>query len=335
MSNTRLPAPLRLLLEEHRASHAPHYPPHGHTDHGPMAYLALHGLGAGTLDIERFAAAYRQRLDPLPAPRQTLHPDDWHEHLGRTESYPALLEFFEAQTFARGWQATLARYLPSLVSGWVKDLFHPLIRLAYGVEFEQRSEIAAGLAYLAACGDDPRLALAARLAPTDSRGSVYLQRFQLEPRGASFEGPAPFNRRYQQILDTVPLAPAGGAQGSAHAELTRACLEIFDTTHDFFALHLVTASHAFHVCSPWAGPSAPGVFSVGICAAYLALGAPVFRALVSPPAALSLARLAAASDEHAIKLAYSCRYLARVHGDPTYEWVAARYFDSHGAERPG
>jgi hypothetical protein len=108
-------------------------------------------------------------------------------------------------------------------------------------------------------------------------------------------------------------------------QLSRACLEIFHTTHDFFALHLVTGSHAFGVCAPWAGEHADGLFSVGIAAAYLALGAPGFPPVATEEGALPLQKLALATDEHDIKLAYTCGALARASGDPTYEWVAERY----------
>jgi hypothetical protein len=229
---------------------------------------------------------------------------------------------------ARGWQATLARYLPSLISGWVVDLFHPLIRLGYGIEFEVPSEIAGGLAYLASAGDEPRLAVAARFPAAGAAGRAYLEDLPLPQSPWCPDGPGSFNRRYRQILHTTPLKPAGGAPANVLAELARACLEVFDSTHDFFALHLVTASHAFRVCSPWAGRSAEGVFSVGIAAAYLALGAPAFRSVVRSDAELPVDRLASAGDEHDIKLAHACRAMARAHRDSSYEWVAHRYLDA-------
>jgi len=328
-----LPARLVSLLREHRAAHAPRYPPSEHTDHGPMACLALHGLGFDPPDIERFAAAYRRRLVALPEPALTLHPDDWHEHLGLAASYPSLLEFFDAQIYARGFQATLARYLPSLISGWVRDLFHPLIRLGYGIEFELPSEIAAGLAYLASSGNDPRLALAARLPPADTSGVAYLALLRPGEPAPDLTGPAPFNRRYRRVMLTAELRPAAGQPDVAYRELGHACLEIFAATSDFFALHLLTATHAFRVCSPWAGPHAAGVFSVGISAAYLAIGAPASRPLERADAAFALDRLAAEGDEHDIKLAYSCKTLGKELADPRYEEVAHRYLDARLPKR--
>ncbi len=63
-----LPTPLVQLLREHGASHAPHYPPSDNSDHGPMAYLAMHGLGPAFPQIETFADRYRRMLVGL-APR--------------------------------------------------------------------------------------------------------------------------------------------------------------------------------------------------------------------------------------------------------------------------
>ena len=60
-------------------------------------------------------------------------------------------------------------------------------------------------------------------------------------------------------------------------------------------------------------------------AAYLAIGAPEFARAARAPAALPLAALARATDEHDVKLAYSCRAQGLAFADPAYESVAARY----------
>ena len=109
------------------------------------------------------------------------------------------------------------------------------------------------------------------------------------------------------------------------SEISRACLEVFHATHDFFALHLVTASHAFRICAPWAGPNSNSLYSAGIGAAYLAIGAPAFDPVARTTAILPIDALSMATDEHDIKLAYSCLAQSRAFGDPTYEWAASRY----------
>jgi Questin oxidase-like len=328
MPGAPVPDSLRKLLLEHRSAHAPHYPPSNNSDHGPMTYLAMHGLGFESDAIARFAARYRRKLAPLASVELGVSGADWAEQLGRAESYPALLCFFDAEVAANGWRATVARYLPALISGWVKDAFHPLIRLGYGIEFEVPSEVAAGLAYLTASGDDPRLARAKERGPAQLEGRAYLEAVRAERKAHFAEGP--FNARYGRILDTVPLQPGtrGSDWGASAAALSRACLEVFHATHDFFALHLVTGSHAFRLCVPFAGANAGALFDVGIGAAYLAIGAPVFRELESAEGELPLHQLAATTDEHDLKIGYTCRAQAQAYADPTYLWAAHAYLSS-------
>jgi hypothetical protein len=336
-----LPHSLLALLDAHVTSHSPRYAPHDHSDHGPMAYLAMHGLGLPPHQIERFARGYRQRLSPLAAPRERLRRDSWHLAIGDAGAYPELLQYFAADVSENGWQRTLLRHLPSVASGWVKDLFHPVIRLAYGIEFVIPAEIAAGLAYLASAGDDPRLAVAARLPPARLDAGSYLRQLQGRRRG-SVDGLGPFNARYRRVLESMPPKPLAATQGGVFADLTRACLEVFDATHDFFALHLVTGSHAFRVCSPWIGRDAEGLFSAGLSVAYAALGAPPFPGPERrSEARLDVSALVRATDEHDLKLAYSCLTLARSDADPSYEDVAERYLAPRidaldaSAESPG
>ncbi len=315
---------LDALLREHAKTFAPHYPPSDNSDHGPMAYLAMQGLGIDFDDIARFADGYRSRLALISPPNISVSQQTWREHVGRRESYSALLAFFEREIEAFGWQTTVSRYLPTLISGWVQDAFHPLIRLGYGIEFESTSEIAAGLAYMSITGDDPALARIATRHATDLQGRAYLVWLQ-SMRDSKFSR-GPFNTRYQRITTgAADLVPANGNSEEVFEDVSRGCLEVFHATHDFFALHLVTSSHAFRVCAPWAGPDLAPLFSCGIATAYLAIGAPPFNPLTDLAAALPVERLSYATDEHDIKLAYSCLTQSRAFHDPTYEWVATEY----------
>ncbi len=205
-----VPITLTRLLREHGAAHAPHYPPSDNSDHGPMAYLAMFGLGIDFDEIERFATHYRRRLAPLSPPDCIVRSEELAGHRGRRESYSALVEFFASQIEADGWRTTLARHLPPLVSGWVKDAFHPIIRLSYGIEFEVPSEIAAGLAYMTVTGDDPTLATYAQRAPgANDRDYFDAVRQLQDPAYAR----GPFNARYGRIVSSAALHPAGGKLG--------------------------------------------------------------------------------------------------------------------------
>jgi hypothetical protein len=324
MGSPRLSAELETLVRRHGATFDPHYPPSDNSDHGPMAYLAMHGLGIGFADIDRFAAAYRTRLVSVSPPIESVSASTWRDHIGRRQSYAALLAFFGSEIESLGWQTTVARYLPALISGWVKDAFHPLIRLGYGIEFESTSEIAAGLAYMTIAGDDPMLANIAARDTSKSGGRTYVEsiRSMQDPRYSR----GPFNVRYQRITNgAAELRPAGGHAGRTLEEISRACLEVFHATHDFFALHLVTSSHAFRVCAPYAGSGLDALLSTGIATAYLAIGAPPFETLPRASAVLPIERLSKATDEHDVKVAYSCLAQSNAFEDPTYRWVATEY----------
>ena len=144
---------------------------------------------------ERLSTADSHRSRP---PIASLDPRSWRQHRGRRESYSALVEFFTSQIEADGWRTTLARHLPPLVSGWVKDAFHPIIRLSYGIEFEVPSEIAAGLAYLTITGDDPALATHAQRRAPKANDRDYFEAVGQLQDPAYTRGP--FNARYGRIV---------------------------------------------------------------------------------------------------------------------------------------
>ena len=324
MHSPRLSEELEALVRQHGATFDPHYPPSDNSDHGPMAYLAMHGLGIGFEDIDAFAAAYRARLVSIPPPIESVSASTWRKHIGRRQSYAALLAFFVDEIASSGWQTTVSQYLPVLISGWVRDAFHPLIRLGYGIEFESTPEIAAGLAYMTITGDDPVLANIAARGASKSDGRTYIE--SVRPIHDPRYSRGPFNARYQRITEgATELRRASGEAGRTLKEISRACLEVFHATHDFFALHLVTSSHAFRVCAPYAGTGLDALLSTGIATAYLAIGAPSFEPLPSASAVLPIDRLSKATDEHDVKVAYSCLAQSHAFEDATYRWVANEY----------
>ncbi len=319
-----VPEPLTRRLLEHRDRYAPAYPPNGNSDHGPMACLAMFGLGLCMQDISRFADNYRGKLAPHVACAAAVDADNWLAHRGQAASYQMLLAFFDRQIASRGWQDTVAHYLPQLVSGWVKEAFHPLIRLGYGIEFGVHSEIAAGLAYLTVAGDDPALAHLAQLPPLPDGGGGYLAFWQSQRRSAFESGR--FGARYAQIVRHAPLRAAGRAAQEPWHALSDACLQVFHATHDFFALHMVTGSHALRVCAPYAGKEVQAIGSVGLAVAYLAIGAPALAPLTAVwEQRLEPTLLRMATDEHDIKIAHTALAQSRAFGDPRYESVVAAY----------
>jgi hypothetical protein len=303
----------------------------GLSDHGPMALLAMRGLGLPEEVIHEFAAFYVTKLAPAENPTTHLDAGSYPEFVGKREHYPALLEFFLNEVRREGRVETVNRYLPGLLSAWASAAFHPLIRLAYGLEFSVDGEVAAGLAYAASLG--PHTGLERRAAQCMSRNPVdpmsALLELQLPPDIETQRGS--FHSRYSKALDHAALDqvhPAAGGLGAIAA----ACREVFAASHDFFALHLVTGSHALRVCLEHLREPPPEVDALAYCAvvaAYLAVGAPEFSATAArdhdAPSFEPSTFLMRTRDEHDLKLAYSCAAQARAYDDDDYLAAARGY----------
>jgi hypothetical protein len=265
---------------------------------------------------------------PEPAPAVCTGTAD-AAHPARTTRYRDLLAQFDADIARDGWPDTVARCLPAVLSGCARDAFHPLIRLGFGIRFALPSEVAAGLAYLTLVGDDPALAQQARATPSEQGGTDYLARWQAHHDAVFTQGR--FGARVARVLAQVPLCPARADEQDPWRALSEACLQVFHATHDFFALHMVTASHALRVCAPYAGTQVHAIGSVALASAYLAIGAPACADIGLPQTAPAPPALRHDSDEHDIKISFSCLEQARFFGDPRYTAVAARYLAARQA----
>lgn len=303
-------------LRHHGCRYAPEYPPHGHSDHLPMTWLALGALGAGADRQRQFAERYLPRLAPFS-------PTDTHRH--RVEVWG------EAMT-RRGVDTVLEERLPELMSGWYREAYHPVIRLAYGRAFGVLEEAAAGLAYLESAGPCPRLAtLAARARPDDPPATDGV----LGALTGAVSRPAPslsFRDRAARAVQHPALVRAAVTRDDNLARSSREALAAFAATHDFFALHLVTGSHAFRILGDLIGPRADALLNLGLGVGYLAIGAPALTWDPVAPVAIDRAGLLAScrDDEHDIKLAWTAWDQARHLADGGYLSAAHGYLAGRG-----
>ncbi|MCY3811986.1 MAG: questin oxidase family protein [Gammaproteobacteria bacterium] len=235
--------------------------------------------------------------------------------MGDLGAYGSLLAYFDREVARVGAQATLENWLPRLVSGWVRFAFHPVIRLAYGIRFDVESEIVAGLAYLASAGPDPALQAFAD-------GASYGD----EPLSAPASLPLdePFERRYNATVASGVLAERVVVVPDNRRRLAELSLAVFNDTQGFFALHMVTGTHALAVCADVIGMDTDGLLSAGLLAAYVTVGAPRYDPAAEP-------RPASIDDEHDAKLAFACADLARSLGSKAFKRAAQTY----GDVRPG
>lgn len=287
-------------LHEHRESFRPVW--RGFlSDHTAMTTLALIERGEPRASIEEWMASYEANLEPN-AQRQRI--DDWRDGLGDIDAFLGLIDYFEREFETHGVVETVSRHVPELVSGWARNAFHPMIRLAYGLRFELDAEIAAGLAYAVVIGTSNSLAdLAAKSQHADKINwpTTIGEGFKWDDKIDHFIATNP---------DFVPT--------TTHAT-TRvygdAALDILNATHHFFALHLVTAYHAFRVVSNVV-PLPDEMLAAGMTVGFAAAGAPAFTPGVAP-------RPFTSDTEHDVKIAFSCRELARMDDHAGYDALAS------------
>ena len=171
------------------------------------------------------------------------------------------------------------------------------------------SEVAAGLAYLASAGPDAAL--------QDLAGRALLRdELTLPEPVETIEGP--FEQRYRATVASGALANKIVIVPDNRRSLAEVGLALFNDTHDFFALHVVTGSHALAVCADAICLDVDGLLNAGVLAVYLTVGAPRFD---------QRARAAAAriDDEHDAKLAFSCLDQARRLDSDCFGEAAAVY----------
>jgi hypothetical protein len=140
---------------------------HNHIVHSLLTVLAM---GGGPKELNRAYDDSTVLQRPMPAlVTQTISelsdPNVFLEKMIDLSEYPNFLAFFEQEMDKRGWQAVLSEYCFSrtpiaeaMFSALYEGLYHPLIQLAFGMEFDQPSLVAEGLAHAASHSPGNRLA---------------------------------------------------------------------------------------------------------------------------------------------------------------------------------
>lgn len=314
MANTQtVDAGLRSRLAEHGSRFAPEYGPDGFSDHLPMACMAMSGLGATEAAVRKFAAGYETQLNPASA----------------FPGYQDQLSGCLRDIARRGVKTVLSEHLPLLISGWVREAYHPLIRIGYGVEFGVTEEVAAGLAYLQLVGGDARLEALAENAGSanESASDLFLKARQLQ---VNIGAARTFTERASMVIDNSGFADLAQVIPGNLQEMSRGALDVFAASHDFFALHLITGSHAFRLLLPYAGPLAQPLLNLGLLAGYVAAGAPAFTRFTEASASSADWLNLMDTDEHDWKLAWSARQQSAAFSDSAWVAAADRYLRRRG-----
>lgn len=278
----------------------PRYLPSRNSDHLPMTLCAISGLGGHQDALLAYRAQYKKILHEIPSVSAS---PDWRQGIGRNESYPSLLAWFTQQVAEKGIEPTVSEYLPEFIGSLAMEAFHPIIRLGYAIDFKSEAETAAALAYIASSHKN---------VPVDVDHVIDIRTGMLEqvrsgPR--SFKGTG-FTRSICELLDENNY-PLGRSADISDAAIV--ALDIFRSTRNFFALHMVTATQAVRICSEFIDKKlALAALTGGLLAAHQVVGSPDFDRDHSMPVNDSL------SDEHTYKYAWACLSEYRHYGDNRY-----------------
>ncbi|MEK7857699.1 MAG: questin oxidase family protein [Elusimicrobiota bacterium] len=274
------------------------------SNHLPMALTALDGLGASGAQVAAFAARYEKKLEPLP------------------EAEALLAAGIRRELEQDGEQAVLERRLERLLPGVCSIAFHGLVRTAYAVESGSRSELAQALAHwelgYQALGPLPEAS--GTLTPAQALAGVNGKR-QTGGRIASRMDRAAAAPGFSALV-----ASAGGLDLSL---LSQALIEAYAATGDFTLLHGITACDAFAVLAPYMRDEGLALRYLwqALACAYASVGGASANRPVKRDDSLSWEeierRACEATDEHDVKLAYSCRRQHRRYGGELYRQVAS------------
>jgi Questin oxidase-like len=308
-------------------------------NHLPMVLVALHRLGASDERLREYFAWYRDtnHLQVLPAPGAAIERANWSAAFGDREREADYRAFFNDEVGRLGAKAAVGAYLSKLLPGIAASATHGFMRLAYGVQRDDRAEIAAALGYWAATYLE--LGAVTGAAPTTGDPVAVLLRMRGVEAYAHVEieldllwhfmRAVAAKPEFRPVVDLLAIGP------ETSQRVRRASLALYAGTMDFCALHAVTGCHWLRMIQP-ASPDpdlALRYFWQAIATLYPKLGFPDmpaesvledWRHLPCPdwPEIESAAIMS--NDEHDLSLVFSAREEWKTFGDRLYQIVAAR-----------
>jgi hypothetical protein len=306
------------------------------TNHLPMALVAKANLGADDDELRRFATIYARRNVPLAAVQHELTRANWTGAIGHKGASGDLRDYFVRVVNDAGIDETLTTHLPSLLPGISGAAFHGAIRLAYALEVQSPSRVAAGLGYLAEVATP-----LGPVTPSDAKSDDPVElmvNFSSSHRWTSAGEDQNIGDRMHSVAgeaDFHSLTSSLRLDEHTGQKLAEAALLLYATTNDFTALHGVTGMAAISSLSQWIDdPSQVDLFSFqALAAAYLTIDAPplwsrdrldAFVASNDTSRADVMLVGATNNDEHVSKLIYTSHRNWEATGDPLYLAVAAR-----------
>lgn len=149
-----------LLQKNHDKYHMYFRDVAGH-NHIPHSILTVLAMGGGPNELNRAYDDAEGLQRPLPpvdsqAVKELSDPDKFKARMLHLPEYANFLCFFEQEINIKGWKAVVHEFCfsgtplaKSMLSQLYEGLYHPIIHLGFGIEFDQPSIVAEGLAHAA------------------------------------------------------------------------------------------------------------------------------------------------------------------------------------------
>ena len=268
---------LKHLLKANHINHSVIYNKLRFHNHTPHVLGSAYIFGADSDELNEIYEAESKHLEEWSDSPGEISQHDWREYLGKREYQRAYIDFFEDQLVRHGydWQALLNEYLlqgkEPLINNLIAGLGHPLIHLGYAEELSSRTIAIESLA-LGACFynewhvylDDPKYTKPASN-PSDSLFTI-LDRVGHDTKFDNL-GDHQGTDNIDKLLGDEEMAGVAleywtswqlkspkdqfaESQKLAVALLVAAQTPKDDKGYDFFAVHLLTTSHAVRVLLP-------------------------------------------------------------------------------------
>ncbi|MCG7537557.1 questin oxidase family protein [Pseudoalteromonas sp. OOF1S-7] len=308
-----------------------YYPIHsgGLATHVPMVLTALKALGAPKSKLVKTFNQSIDNLEKIDNLDNVTAIDVMESELGNSKSYLRYLKYFQSQLENCSLQEVLNKALPKLLPGIAASAFHGLIRLAFAIEANCKSEIAVALAYWSA--EFQSFGLGEET--TDESLEDILIR--LSPLGENFDfSPGIIVDRMSEIGGLLRSRNEIVQPKIIDLETLRAfVLKIFYLQNDFTLLHTVTGCHALSVILPYIESEELALKELwkAILVGYLSTGLKFENVEIEAGScdcdfSPIIAKALNADDAHIIKLIYSSYREYQKTYNPLYFFIAKRVF---------
>ncbi|KAG1315074.1 hypothetical protein G6F61_000147 [Rhizopus arrhizus] len=152
--------------------------------------LAAYSFGADKEKLQEIFEIHAKTQRPLPPSTRKITRENYKEYLDKADAYPDFLVFFQSEVDKYGMLDTVRRWVwhGDFLARTLAGLFHPLIHIGYGLEFELPSIVAEGLS-MTACTEASYSQIIPHLPKlqTGSLTSVQIQSYA-ENAGSSARG---------------------------------------------------------------------------------------------------------------------------------------------------